>query len=228
MARRILETDGVSHSYRTGRTILDSIHFELRKGDTVGIQGRSGVGKTTLLEILGTMREPEAGEVRIESKSVYDLSLSDRAALRGSAIGFVFQEGLLLPDLTLWENCRLAVQLSQRDWPLDRVEKRFEFLMERLGLDPDRRDDQPAQLSTGERQRLAVVRALMHGPSILVADEPTGNLDPSSSEKLVNLMLPLASEDETAILIATHDRELANAMETVYRLEDGNLKKRPG
>lgn len=224
MAKTILEAEEITHSYRTGRTILTGINFRLNRGDTVGIQGRSGVGKTTLLEILGTMREPEKGTVWIRSESVYDLSLSDRAALRGDTIGFVFQEGLLLPDLTLWENCRLAVQLSPRDWRAEKVQTRFEFLMDRLGLNPDRRSDQPAQLSTGERQRLAVVRALMHEPSILVADEPTGNLDPESSDRLIDLMLPLASEDETSILIATHDRELAGSMETVYTLDNGDLK----
>ncbi|MFB6226721.1 MAG: ABC transporter ATP-binding protein [bacterium] len=226
MAESVLKAKAISHSYQSGPAILDDLEFSLNAGETVAIQGRSGVGKTTLLEILGTMREPNEGSVQIGDESVYDLSLSDRAALRGRYIGFVFQEGLLLPDLTLWENCRLAVQLSQRSWSLEKTRKRFEFLMERLGLDPERGNDQPAMLSTGERQRLAVVRALMHGPSILAADEPTGNLDPDSSAKMVDLMLPLAREDETSILIATHDRELADHMETLYRLDEGKLKNR--
>jgi lipoprotein-releasing system ATP-binding protein len=224
MAETLLDARSIGHAYDPDTVILDQINFSLEPGETVGIQGQSGVGKTTLLEILGTMREPTDGEVRYGEQSVYELSLEDRAELRGRYLGFVFQEGLLLPDLTLWENCRLAVELSARSWSVSKIEDQFERLLSQLGLDPDRREDQPAQLSTGERQRLAVARALMHDPNLIIADEPTGNLDPESSKKLLELMLPFAERDRTAILIASHDRDLTESLSTVLTLDDGTLR----
>ncbi len=220
-----LETEELSHSYRSGPTILKDVNFVLEAGDTVGIQGRSGVGKTTLLEILGTMREPTSGSVSYGTKSVYELSVEKRSRLRGRYLGFVFQEGLLLPDLTLWENCQLAVELSPKDWTVEQSRERFRSLLERLGLDPDRHDDLPSQLSTGERQRLALARAFMHEPNLIVADEPTGNLDPDSSRKLLDLMLPFAERDRTAIIIASHDRQVTDRLSHVYKLSEKTLKK---
>jgi ABC-type lipoprotein export system ATPase subunit len=225
MGSILLETETLSHSYRTGPRILEDIDFELEAGDTVGIQGRSGVGKTTLLEIMGTMRAPTSGSVLYEEKSVYELPVDKRARLRGRYLGFVFQEGLLLPDLTLWENCQLAVELSPKDWLIDRTRARFRSLLERLGLDSDRHDDLPSQLSTGERQRLAVARAFMHEPNFIIADEPTGNLDPESSRQLLDLMLPFAERDRTAIIIASHDRQVTDRLSRVYELREGTLKK---
>lgn len=225
MDNALLTTEALSHSYRTGPTILEDVDFVLEAGDTVGIQGRSGVGKTTLLEILGTMREPTSGAVLYGEESVYELSVEERARLRGRYLGFVFQEGLLLPDLTLWENCQLAVELSTKDWSLDRTQDRFRSLLDRLGLDPNRREDLPSQLSTGERQRLAVARAFMHKPNLIIADEPTGNLDPDSSRQLLDLMLPFAERDRTAIIIASHDRQVTDRLSRVYELREGTLKK---
>lgn len=224
MDKPLLESKNVKHNYQSGLEILDSIDFSMYPGDTIGIQGKSGVGKTTLLEILGTMREPTEGYVSIEGRSVYELSLQQRAILRGRHLGFVFQEGLLLPDLTLWENCRLAVDLSSRDWPITKVRERFRDLLENLGLDPARSNHLPSQLSTGERQRLAVARALMHDPNVIMADEPTGNLDPESSRQLLDLMLPFADRDRTALLIASHDRSLMDSLSKVYELDEGKLK----
>lgn len=226
MGNALLEARDLSHAYETGPRIIDGINFTLEPGDTVGIQGRSGVGKTTLLEILGTMREPSDGEVLYGDRSVYELPLGERATLRGRHLGFVFQEGLLLPDLTLWENCQLAVKLAPDDWTGGEAERRFRNLLEELGLDPGRRDDLPSQLSTGERQRLAVARALMHEPNVIIADEPTGNLDPDSSRQLLDLMLPFAERDRTAILIASHDRQVTDSLSRVYELEEGKLKNR--
>jgi ABC-type lipoprotein export system ATPase subunit len=225
MDNALLRTEGLGHSYTSGPTILEGVDFLLEAGDTVGIQGRSGVGKTTLLEILGTMREPTSGSVYYGEESIYDLPVGERARLRGQYLGFVFQEGLLLPDLTLWENCQLAVELSPKDWPLNRTRERFRSLLDRLGLDPAREDDLPSQLSTGERQRLAVARAFMHEPNLIIADEPTGNLDPDSSRQLLDLMLPFAERDRTAIVIASHDRQVTDRLSRVYELYEGALKK---
>jgi lipoprotein-releasing system ATP-binding protein len=219
----ILEVRGVSHDYETDRPVLDSIDLTVGEGESVAVCGRSGVGKTTLLEILGTMRTPRSGSVVLKGESVYEVPVRERARLRGEYHGFVFQDGHLLPDLSVWENCRLAVALSPRDWSMDRVRSRFERLMEDLGLPPGRGDQRPGQFSTGERQRIAVVRALIHDPALLMADEPTGNLDPTSSDQLIDVLKPLLEEEDMGILVATHDRHLAQSLERVKYLRNGKL-----
>lgn len=219
----VLEVENLSHAYETSRTVLKHLHLTLREGDSVAVCGRSGVGKTTLLEILGTMREPTHGTVRLRGESVYDAPVKERSRMRGSYLGFVFQEGHLLPDLSVWENCRLAVILSGRDWGRQRIRERFEWLMDGLGLDPSRGSDRPARFSTGERQRIAVIRALIHRPGLLLADEPTGNLDIETSEQLLDLLFPLIEEDGMGILVATHDPHLAQSLDRNFELEKGSL-----
>ncbi len=219
MAEVVLEAKNVAHSYEEGHPILQDVNFTLRQGESVAVQGPSGVGKTTLLEILGTMREPSEGVVKLYGDEVYSLSLGERALLRGQRLGFVFQESLLLPDLTLWENCRLAVVLSGCGWSKDKIWARFKELMECLGLSAKRADSRPGEMSTGERQRVAVVRSLMHKPVLLIADEPTGNLDTESSEKLMDLLLPLAREENAGILVATHDSVLAGSLGSIYEIK---------
>jgi len=224
----VLAVRDLEHAYVPGRPILRGVNLSLSPGDTVAVQGPSGVGKTTLLEIMGTMRTPTAGEVRLRGESVYDAGLARRARMRGRWLGFVFQEALLLPDLTLWENCRLAVVLSGPGTPTAPVRERFEQLMETVGLDPGRAGDRPSQLSTGERQRLAMVRSLMHRPAVLIADEPTGNLDPDSGDRLVELLLELGTRSDAAVLVATHDARVAKSLSCVYRLKHGRLTSSSG
>ncbi|MFP4687295.1 MAG: ABC transporter ATP-binding protein [bacterium] len=219
MAEVVLQASDVSHSYEQGHPILQDIDFSLSRGQSVAVQGPSGVGKTTLLEILGTMRSPSEGQVLLAGEEVYKLPLGARARLRGRKLGFVFQESLLLPDLTVWENCRLAVVLSGCRWGKEKIWQRFKELLESLGLSTARADSLPGQLSTGERQRVAVVRSLMHNPVLLIADEPTGNLDSGSSEKLMDLLLPLVEEEEAALLVATHDPVLAESLGSVYEIQ---------
>ncbi len=225
MAEIILEAQEIEHSYEPGKPILRGINLRLHEGEAIVVEGPSGVGKTTLLEILGTMRSPSAGQVKLMGEGIYNGKQSHLAELRGRWLGFVFQESLLLPDLTIYENCRLAVVLSGRDWGDSRIRGRFEWLMEALRLDPGRASDRPAQLSTGERQRVAVVRALMHEPRIIIADEPTGNLDIDSSELLLDLFLPLVNEESTGIIVATHDPLMAQSIGNRYLIEDKKIKR---
>ena len=220
----VLSAAGVCHSYEQDHPILKGIDFSLKRGESIAVQGPSGVGKTTLLEILGTMRAPREGTVRLCGENVYDLSLGERARLRGRSLGFVFQESLLLPDLTIWENCRMAVVLSGLGWTKSKIWTRFVELLEALGLSADRANSRPGELSTGERQRVAVARSLMHNPALLIADEPTGNLDSASSEKLMELLLPLVSDERAAILVATHDPVLAQSLGSIYSLEKWQKK----
>lgn len=227
-AETVLSVRDLSHAYVPERPVLSGISLSLARGNTVAVQGPSGVGKTTLLEIMGTMRTPTSGEVHLMGESVYEVDLARRAGLRGRWLGFVFQEALLLPDLTIWENCRLAVVLADEEGNPGGVRARFEELMAAVGLDPDRADDRPSELSTGERQRLAMVRSLMHRPSVLIADEPTGNLDPSSGGRLVDLLLELGDRSGAAVLVATHDPGVAKSLSCVYRMEAGQLNLSSG
>ena len=219
----VLDVENLRHYYEKNRPVLNRSSLSIREGDSVAICGRSGVGKTTLLEILGAMRTPREGTVRLMGNSVYQASPTKRSQLRGKLLGFVFQEGHLLPDLSVWENCRLAVILSGRDWKLPKSRERFEVLLKSLGLDPGRGDERPAHFSSGERQRLAVVRGLMHDPRLLMADEPTGNLDLETSNQLLDLLFPLIEDHGMGILVATHDRHLAQSLDRVYTLQEGNL-----
>ncbi len=219
----VLSVRDLEHAYDPERPVLQGITLRLARGDTVAVQGPSGVGKTTLLEIMGTMRQPGSGEVKLMGESVYEVDLARRAALRGRWLGFVFQEALLLPDLTLWENCRLAVVLAGGEGERKDVRARFEELMRAVGLDPERGDERPSRLSSGERQRLAMVRSLMHRPAVLIADEPTGNLDPTSSGRLVDLLLELGDRSGAAVLVATHDPGVAKSLSRVYRMDQGRL-----
>ncbi|MFB6355095.1 MAG: ABC transporter ATP-binding protein [bacterium] len=223
--RPVLEARDVSFAYEADKPILESVQFRVRPRDMIAVEGPSGVGKTTLLEILGTMRQPDSGKVLIKGEEVYQGSLDDRARIRGQYIGFVFQEALLLPDLTVWENCRMAAVLSNKNLDLTAVRDHYRELMETLQLDPNRGDERPSQFSTGERQRIAVVRSLISNPELLIADEPTGNLDQNSSDRLMDLLLPLARDKDVGILVATHDRDLSQSLDTRYLMEGRKLIK---
>ncbi len=224
MDKTILRAENINHSYRPDRPILQEINLTLNQGEAIAIQGPSGVGKTTLLEILGTMRSPSSGQVKIMGENVYAGDRRQQALIRGNWLGFVFQEALLLPDLTIWENCRLAVDLAGRHWSSKQIYARFEELISLLGLNPERRADYPAQFSTGERQRIAIVRALIHKPRLLIADEPTGNLDHRASSQLIDLLTPLVQQQQVGMIIATHDPVMANSIKNLYVLEETLLK----
>ncbi len=220
----VLELDNVSRHYApaTGGAaiaVLDGISLRIERGDALAIIGPSGCGKSTLLNLMGALDQPSAGRVVIDGYDVAGLDDRRRAKLRNERIGFVFQAHHLLPQCTVLENV-LVPTLVRGSCAADRA--RAEDLLERIGL-ADRRTHRPGRLSGGECQRVAVVRALINRPALLLADEPTGSLDRAGATKLVELLVELNQQQQVALVMVTHAVELAARLGTVRELRDGRL-----
>jgi len=218
----LLLLEGVTKVFLTDEVethALSGIHLEIRNGEYVSIAGPSGCGKTTLLSILGLLDTPSEGRYRLNGKQVADLSFSDRARIRNQEIGFIFQAFNLIGDLTVYENVELP--LTYRGMPAKERKERVQEALERVGMS-HRMKHYPSQLSGGQQQRVAVARAVVGKPSILLADEPTGNLDSRNSEAVMDLLAELHKEGAT-ICIVTHDERYARHADRAVHLSDGRV-----
>lgn len=212
-------------TYRDGEKtveVLKGVNLEIEKGDFVAVVGPSGSGKSTLLHLLGALDSPDSGCIQIEDTDISDLDANEIAGFRNRMIGFVFQFQELLADFTALENVTLPGRIAR--WSQREAEERARFLLSNVGLQ-DRLDFYPGQLSGGERQRVALCRALLLRPPLLLADEPTGNLDPSSGERVFDLMLEMQKTHETTALVVTHNPELAMRCGKLFVLENGVLRQ---
>jgi lipoprotein-releasing system ATP-binding protein len=219
----VLECRGVVRRFHEGGTVLEvlrGIELAVLEAERVAIIGASGSGKTTLLQILGGLDDPDEGEVVVNGRPVHGSSESVRGELRNRYLGFVYQFHHLLPEFTAREN--VAMPLLIRREPRPAAFGKAAELLARVGLG-ERLNHKPGELSGGERQRAAVARALITRPQLVLADEPTGNLDAGNGEHVLNLMLELNRELRTSLVIVTHDHAIANRMDRVLVLEDGRL-----
>lgn len=222
----ILKAEHIAKSFETDAgngtlDILKDVNLTVKKSEILAIVGSSGCGKSTLLHILGGLDRPNGGHVWWDSQSIYDLKSDRLAELRNSNVGFVFQFHHLLPEFTAIENVMMPAFIKGSDQK--KAEKKGSALLGRLGLG-QRLDHRPSQLSGGEQQRVSMARALMNDPSLILADEPTGNLDESNTEVILSQLFELREDRELSIVLITHERNIAERCDTVYELQNGLLE----
>jgi lipoprotein-releasing system ATP-binding protein len=206
-------------------SILRGVEFELQKGEALAVMGPSGSGKSTLLHILGTLDRPTSGKVLLDGKDPFALAEPDLAAFRNRNIGFVFQDHYLLPQCSVLENVLIPTLVS-KNGDID-YEARGRELLDRVGL-TGRLDHRPAELSGGERQRVAVARALILHPALLLADEPTGNLDRHTAQTVGQFLSDLHRQEQTILVVVTHSSELARLFARWMDMLDGRLEPAEG
>jgi len=208
-----------THSYRA---VLKDLNFELKQGEKVAIIGPSGSGKTTLLNLIGTLDVPDSGEIYFAGKNITGFSKKELAVFRNMHLGFIFQLHHLMPQLTLWENILLPllpqskILKEQKEWA--------EYLIQKVGI-WEQRNQKPGEMSGGECQRTAVVRALINKPELILADEPTGALDEENAQSLSDLLIRLSNEEKVTLVTVTHSAQLAGKMDKKYVLKSGKLNE---
>ncbi|WP_423747208.1 ABC transporter ATP-binding protein (plasmid) [Haladaptatus sp. SPP-AMP-3] len=220
MTETVLEANAV-RVVRGERDVIEDASLSIPTDAQLLVQGPSGAGKTTLFNVLGLLDTPTDGTVTIRGEDTASLSERKRAKLRRETLGFIFQDFQLIGDLTAWENAALP-----QDHTGERDEEWLETLFERLEI-ADRTDQYPATLSGGEKQRVAIARALANRPAIVLADEPTGQLDPDTTEQVLDLLFRLQETADTALVVISHDMQLTPRFDTVVRLEDGRIRADP-
>lgn len=221
----ILRLENISKGYGdpgsgTYQQVLNDISLEIEEGESIAIIGPSGSGKTTLLNLMSTLDRPDKGTIFYKGRDITGLSGKEIEKFRNKEIGFVFQMHYLLPQCTLLENVLLPTLPNKDDKD---ARTRAEKLIKRVGL-WDHKNKKPQLLSGGECQRIAVVRAMINNPGLLLADEPTGALDRENAIKLINLLMELNREDKLTLIMVTHSQELAEKMKKIYRFRDGKIE----
>lgn len=222
---KIVKVEKVSRYYQVGRgrlQVLKEISLQIKAGEFLAIRGPSGAGKSTLLHIIGGLERPDAGKVYLLGEDIYKFNDLRLSQLRNKNIGFVFQFYHLIPELTLLENVALPLLIAE--FRKGKAFQKAEELLSYLGL-LERRNHYPNQLSGGEQQRAAIARAIIAEPKILLADEPTGNLDSQMGQEVLKLIKKINSERGTTVIIVTHDREVASWAELEVFIRDGRLRE---
>jgi lipoprotein-releasing system ATP-binding protein len=222
MSNLVLDAKNISKSFTDGKTTVDVIRgldLQVKAGEFVAIVGSSGSGKSTLLHVLGGLDRPTTGEVFLQGKRFDHLGEAERGFLRNEHLGFVYQFHHLLPEFTALENIAMPLML-RKETKFKEAKQQAEYLLERVGL-AHRMTHKPGELSGGERQRVALARALVTKPALMMADEPTGNLDRKTAVKIFELLTDLRQEFNMAMLIVTHDEHLAQSADVIKHMQDG-------
>ena len=223
MSNTILACEAVCKNYYDGQLnvqVLDNLTLQVDKGQSIGIVGASGSGKSTLLHILGGLDKPTSGRVSLMGQDLSQLSQKQLSGLRNQHLGFVYQFHHLLPEFSALENVMMPLLIGKR--PKEQAQERALLMLEKVGL-KNRVQHRPGELSGGERQRAAIARALVTDPACLLADEPTGNLDRKNALNILDMMMELKQELGTALVVVTHDDEMAARFDRVLNMTDGAL-----
>jgi putative ABC transport system ATP-binding protein len=223
----LIRADGISKEYRVGEIslrALQEVSFEIEPASFVTFVGPSGSGKTTLLNLIGCLDKPTEGRLLVAGTDVSSLDRRAGASFRGKNIGFIFQDFNLIPVLTVYENIDYPLLMVQ-NLPQKERQKRVTVLLEAVGM-AEQKDKFPDQISGGQKQRVAVARALVTNPKLVLADEPTANLDHKTAYLVIGLMKKMRDEFKTTFIFSTHDQKIVGEAETIYSLEDGRLTGR--
>lgn len=222
----MLKVTSLRKVFKSGDTevvAVDDASMSIEQGEFISIVGRSGSGKTTLMSLLGSLEKPTAGTIEVDGESVTKLRDHALNKYRNQKIGFVFQSYNLVPNLSALENVMLPMEPTH----LSRAKRklRAQLLLDQVGLEGTKQNRKPGRLSGGEQQRVAIARALANQPKVILADEPTGNLDSQTGTMIVDLLRDLARSEDTTIVVVTHDSSLAKQTDRIFRLQDGILKE---
>ena len=225
----MIEVQDLTKTYRLGSVevpALCGISFRIERGEVVAIMGQSGSGKSTLMNILGCLDLPTSGQYFLDGKNIAGMNEDELAAIRNQKVGFVFQQFNLLPRMTVLRNAELPLMYDGKN-QYKEARQRAEAILSAVGL-ADRMDHRPTELSGGEQQRVAIARALVNEPDLILADEPTGNLDSRTGAEIINLLLGLNKDQGLTLVIVTHDPAIASKAQRVIRLRDGLIENGRG
>jgi ABC-type lipoprotein export system ATPase subunit len=225
MSEALISGQGLRKTYSLGKRsleVLRGVDVSLERGEFLALRGASGAGKSTLLHLLGGLDSPTKGEVLFQGQNLAELSRRELARMRNSHVGFIFQFYYLLPELDALENVCLPARMARSS--ASKAQIRGRELLARVGL-KERMEHKPYELSGGEQQRVAIARALMNEPQLILADEPTGNLDSHTGEEIIELLCSLRTEKQTTLVVATHDAKVAARAPRIIELLDGEVKR---